>query len=127
MAYTCRKICPKQARLPADDHVGADAPLGSCGQPSVDAEIQLIDKYGADAAPGEPGEVVVRAPFTMAGYLNVIRRPGTAVTAAELTAHVRARLAGYKVPKRVEFVDAIPRRGPSAVRDVPCDAAHMAS
>jgi Acyl-CoA synthetases (AMP-forming)/AMP-acid ligases II len=56
--------------LTAEDHLGAGAPLGSCGQPSVDAEIRLIDKYGADAAPGEPGEVVVRAPFTMAGYLN---------------------------------------------------------
>ena len=178
--------------LPADDHIGADAPLGSCGQPSVDAEIRLIDKDGADAAPGEPGEVVVRAPFTMAGYLNapelnastflddgwlrtrdvarcdergfmylvdrtsdmivsgaynvyprevedalhahpavaecavvgapderwveavvafVVRRPGAAVTAAELTSHVRMRLAGYKVPKRVEFVDAIPKSG----------------
>jgi fatty-acyl-CoA synthase len=39
----------------------------------------------------------------------VVRRPGAAVTEVELTAHVRARLAGYKVPKRVEFVDAIPK------------------
>jgi acyl-CoA synthetase (AMP-forming)/AMP-acid ligase II len=178
--------------LAADDHIGAGAPLGSCGQPSVDAEIRLIDKDGADVTPGEPGEVVVRAPFTMAGYLNapelnattflddgwlrtrdvarfdergfmylvdrtsdmivsgaynvyprevedalhahpavaecavvgapderwveavvafVVRRPGAVVTAAELTTHVRARLAGYKVPKRVEFVDAIPKSG----------------
>jgi fatty-acyl-CoA synthase len=178
--------------LPADDHVGADAPLGSCGQPSVDAEIRLLDEGGADVAPGQPGEVAVRAPFAMAGYLNapelnaatflgdgwlrtrdvarfddrgfmylvdrtsdmivsgaynvyprevedalhahpavaecavvgapderwveavvafVVRRPGAQATAEELTAHVRSRLAGYKVPKRVEFVAAIPKSG----------------
>ncbi len=178
--------------LPAEDHVGDGAPLGSCGHPSVDAEIRLIDENGADVAPGEPGEVAVRAPFTMAGYLNapelnaatflgdgwlrtrdvarfdergfmylvdrtsdmivsgaynvyprevedalhahpavaecavvgapderwveavvafVVLRPGAAATGTELTDHVRGRLAGYKVPKRVEFVDAIPKSG----------------
>ncbi|MEV7603101.1 fatty acyl-CoA synthetase [Kitasatospora sp. NPDC089797] len=40
----------------------------------------------------------------------VVLRPGTAApTAAELTAHVRSRLAPYKVPKSVHFVDALPR------------------
>ncbi|SHM58037.1 AMP-binding protein [Cryptosporangium aurantiacum] len=34
---------------------------------------------------------------------------GTAVTAEDVIAHCRARLAGYKCPKRVEFVDALPR------------------
>ncbi len=34
---------------------------------------------------------------------------GSAVTAEELMAHCRSRLAGYKCPKRVEFVDALPR------------------
>jgi fatty-acyl-CoA synthase len=176
--------------LPPEDHVGADAPLGSCGQPAVDVELRLVDEHGAEVAPGAPGEVVVRAPFTMAGYLNapelnaatflgdgwmrtrdiarfdergfmhlvdrtsdmivsggynvyprevedalhshpdvaecavvgapddrwveavvafVHRRPGAHVTAEELIDHVRPRLAGYKVPKRVEFVEAIPK------------------
>jgi acyl-CoA synthetase (AMP-forming)/AMP-acid ligase II len=178
--------------LAAEDHVGADAPLGSCGQPSIDAEIKLIDEHGADVAPGQPGEIAVRAPFAMAGYLGapelnastflgdgwlrtrdvarfddrgfmylvdrtsdmivsgaynvyprevedalhahpavaecavvgapderwveavvafVVPRPETQVTEAELTEHVRARLAGYKVPKRVEFVAGIPKSG----------------
>ncbi|HZE30851.1 MAG TPA: AMP-binding protein [Actinoallomurus sp.] len=178
--------------LAAEDHVGPDAPLGSCGQPSVDAEIRLIDERGAEVAPGQPGEVVVRAPFAMAGYLDapelnaatflgdgwlrtrdvarmdergflylvdrtsdmivsgaynvyprevedalhahpavaecavvgapderwveavvafVVRRPGAEVTGTELAEHVRGRLAGYKVPKRVEFVTAIPKSG----------------
>ena len=34
---------------------------------------------------------------------------GSAVTAEELIAHCRASLAGYKCPKRIEFVDALPR------------------
>jgi acyl-CoA synthetase (AMP-forming)/AMP-acid ligase II len=41
----------------------------------------------------------------------VVRRPGAEVTGAELAEHVRVRLAGYKVPKRVEFVTAIPKSG----------------
>ncbi|MHB1593282.1 MAG: class I adenylate-forming enzyme family protein [Streptosporangiaceae bacterium] len=176
--------------LAAEDHTGANPPLGSCGHPAVDAEIRLIGDDGAEVPSGEAGEVVVRAPFTMAGYLNapdlnaaaflgggwlrtrdvarfddrgflhlvdrtsdmivtggynvyprevedalhahpavaecavvgapderwveavtafVVLRPGAVVTGPELTGHVRARLAGYKVPKRVEFVDAIPK------------------
>jgi acyl-CoA synthetase (AMP-forming)/AMP-acid ligase II len=34
---------------------------------------------------------------------------GSEVTAEELIAHCRGQLAGYKCPKRVEFVDALPR------------------
>jgi acyl-CoA synthetase (AMP-forming)/AMP-acid ligase II len=34
---------------------------------------------------------------------------GSAVTPEELIAHCRGALAGYKCPKRVEFVDALPR------------------
>jgi fatty-acyl-CoA synthase len=34
---------------------------------------------------------------------------GTAVTAEELIAHCRTTLAGYKCPKRIEFVDTLPR------------------
>ena len=178
--------------LAPEDHVGPDAPLGSCGQPAVDAEIRLIGEDGTDVAPGDPGEIAVRAPYTMAGYLNapelnatmflgdgwlrtrdvgrfdergflylvdrtsdmivsggynvyprevedalhehpavaecavvgapderwveavvafVVLRPGAQATEAELTAHVRDRLAGYKVPKRVEFVPGIPKSG----------------
>ena len=179
--------------LAAEDHTGPYAPIGSCGQPSVDAEIRLIGEDGADVAPGEPGEVAVRAPFAMAGYLdapelnagtflgdgwlrtrdvarfddrgflylvdrtsdmivsgayNVYprevedalhaapgggrvrgrRRAGRALgrggrrlrrtrgraprpTGDELIDHVRGLLAGYKTPKRVEFVPAIPKSG----------------
>ena len=33
----------------------------------------------------------------------VTLRPGTEVTEAEIIAHVRSQLAGFKVPKRVHF------------------------
>ena len=39
----------------------------------------------------------------------VARRPGATVKAAELVEHCRERLAKYKVPKDVTFVDALPR------------------
>ncbi|RMF09907.1 MAG: long-chain-fatty-acid--CoA ligase [Alphaproteobacteria bacterium] len=39
----------------------------------------------------------------------VVLRPGKQVTAEELIAFARQRIAGYKVPKSVDFVDALPR------------------
>ena len=36
-------------------------------------------------------------------------RPGASATESELIAHVKARLAAYKAPKRVHFVDTIGR------------------
>ncbi|ANY08903.1 acyl-CoA synthetase [Pseudonocardia sp. HH130630-07] len=51
---------------------------------------------------GEVGRAVV-----------VVRSP---VTAAELISFLRERLAGYKVPKHVEFTDALPRTGSGKVR-----------
>ena len=168
-----------------------DAPperLLSCGRPSVDCELRLVDEAGEEAAPGEPGEIVLRAPFAMKsysdpaideaawlpgrwlrtrdvgrfderGYLTLVDRTsdmivtggynvyprevedalaghpavaqaavvglpdetwGEAVTAfvvlrageagdeAALIAHAHQRLAGYKAPKSVRFVEAIP-------------------
>jgi acyl-CoA synthetase (AMP-forming)/AMP-acid ligase II len=41
---------------------------GSVGLPTG-AEIQIVDDAGAALAPGQPGEVVIRGPGVMAGYL----------------------------------------------------------
>jgi len=176
--------------LSKEDHVGpgAQARWGSCGRPAVDCEVRLIDEHGRDVPEGEPGEVALRAPFRMKGYLDqpelnaetilpggwlrtrdigrfdaegylhlidrtsdmivtggynvyprevedvllahpavrecaVVGLPddrwGEAVTAfvavrgpateAELIAFVRERLADYKTPKGVRFVDEIPK------------------
>jgi acyl-CoA synthetase (AMP-forming)/AMP-acid ligase II len=39
----------------------------------------------------------------------VVRTPATEVTAEELLAYARERIAGYKLPKSIDFVEALPR------------------
>jgi fatty-acyl-CoA synthase len=46
----------------------------------------------------------------------VVRAEGVEVTEAELIAHCKARLAGYKAPTSVEFRDAIPRTATGKVQ-----------
>ena len=59
------------ACLGKDDHEGASPErLLSCGRPSIETEIRLVDEDGNDSAPGEPGEIVLRAPFVMKGYAD---------------------------------------------------------
>ena len=45
----------------------------------------------------------------------VVRRPGSQVGEAELVAHLRTKLAGYKIPRRYAFVDALPRNATGKV------------
>jgi len=45
----------------------------------------------------------------------VVRAPGARVDEAEVIAHSRESIAGYKVPKRVEFVDSLPKSGAGKV------------
>jgi acyl-CoA synthetase (AMP-forming)/AMP-acid ligase II len=174
--------------LNAADHTDPTL-AGTCGQPSVDAEVLVTAEDGTPLPAGEVGELRVRAPFAMAGYHNapeltaetmdadgwvrtrdlarfddrgyltlvdrtsdmiitggynvyprevedalmthpavagaavvaapdptwveavtafVTLRPGAQVTGSELQDAVRAALAGYKVPKSVHVVDALP-------------------
>lgn len=176
-------------RLDKGEHVGASpARLLSCGRPSVETEIRLVDDEGHDVASGEPGEILLRAPFMMKGYSDaaltadailpggwlrtrdigrfdeegyltlvdrtsdmivtggynvyprevedvlgahesvaqvavvglpddkwgelvtafVVPHAGAAQDEAALIAHAHAHLAGYKAPKSVRFVEAIP-------------------
>ena len=176
------------AVLDAEDHLGDEAPLGACGQVSVDVTIKLVDEAGATVPAGQIGEIAVAGPMTHAGYLGAreldrdTRLPGgfirtrdmgrfdergflhlvdrtsdmivtggynvyprevedallshpavreaavigvpddkwvEAICACivsaedisdeELCAHVRKRLAGHKVPKRFERLDALPK------------------
>lgn len=39
----------------------------------------------------------------------VVRKPGVEVVAADIVAYARERIAGYKLPKSVDFVEALPR------------------
>jgi acyl-CoA synthetase (AMP-forming)/AMP-acid ligase II len=38
-----------------------------------------------------------------------VLREGASVTDKDIKAHVKSNLAGYKVPRDVEFVDELPR------------------
>ncbi len=59
------------ACLSKNDHVDATPErLLSCGRPSIETEIRLVDEEGRDVTPGEPGEIVLRAPFVMTGYTD---------------------------------------------------------
>jgi acyl-CoA synthetase (AMP-forming)/AMP-acid ligase II len=53
--------------LDAADHTDPTL-AGSCGQPSVDAEVRVTAADGTPLPVGEVGELRVRAPFAMAGY-----------------------------------------------------------
>jgi long-chain acyl-CoA synthetase len=39
----------------------------------------------------------------------VVRKPDTAVTEEEILSFARERLAGFKTPKSVDWIDALPR------------------
>jgi fatty-acyl-CoA synthase len=44
--------------------------LASCGLPVMGNLVRLLDEAGHEVAPGEVGEICVRSPLVMAGYLN---------------------------------------------------------
>ena len=79
----------------------------SGGENIASVEVERV----LDAHPGVLESAVVAAPHDMWGEIPVAfvtRRPGSEVTAEELVAHVRACLAGFKVPKRIVFTE-LPR------------------
>src|SRR5581483_8389178 len=82
--------------------------------------VYAVEVEGAlEEHPGVAEAAVVGMPDDRLGQVPVaaIRRaPGTDVTAADLEAWARQRLAPYKVPVRFEFVDDLPRTGTSKVR-----------
>jgi fatty-acyl-CoA synthase len=64
--------------------------------------------------PGVGEAVVVGVPDPKWGEVGrafVLPRIGEQVTAEQVVAHARARLAGYKVPKSVVLADELPRLG----------------
>jgi long-chain acyl-CoA synthetase len=69
----------------------------------VEAALVEHDDVVEAAVVGEPDP---RAGERVVAF--VVTRPGTAPTATMLTAHLRRRLARYKIPQRFEFVDSLP-------------------
>jgi fatty-acyl-CoA synthase len=75
---------------------------------------QAIDSHPAGleaAVVGVPDEKWGERPKAF-----VVCRRGAEVTEAELLAHVRDRIARYKTPKAIEFVDALPRTSSGKVQ-----------
>ena len=80
-----------------------------------------------DAVPGVAESAVFGVPhpdFGEAVTAVVVLKPGTALTEAQLIESVRARLSGYKVPKRVLLVAELPRNPMGKVRKEALRAAH---
>jgi fatty-acyl-CoA synthase len=50
--------------------VSSDRRLASCGRPVPEAQVRLVDSDGQQVSDGEPGEICVRGPLVMSGYLN---------------------------------------------------------
>lgn len=50
--------------------LSSDLRLASCGRPVADAAVMLVDADGNEVKDGEPGELCVRGPLVMSGYLN---------------------------------------------------------
>jgi fatty-acyl-CoA synthase len=50
--------------------LSSDLRLASCGRPVADAAVRLLDAEGNEVADGEPGELCVRGPLLMSGYLG---------------------------------------------------------
>ena len=72
----------------------------------AEVEAELLSCPGvADAAVlGQPDEEAGEVPVAF-----VVRAPGAAVTEADIAGHLGGLLAPYKQPKRVHFIDAIPK------------------
>ncbi|GAB3137802.1 acyl-CoA synthetase [Microbispora hainanensis] len=89
----------------------------------VDRIKDMIKTGGENVASREVEEVVYEHPavaevavvgvrhpsWIEAVVAIVVTKPGMTVSEEELRAHVRARLAAFKVPKAVAFVDALPK------------------
>ncbi len=91
----------------------------------VDRKKDLINVGGMKLYPREVEEVLFQHPAVAdAAVIGVpdaahgevvkafvVRKPGANVTAEELIAFVRERIAHYKAPRSIEFRDSLPRSG----------------
>jgi fatty-acyl-CoA synthase len=95
----------------------------------VDRKKDMIISGGENIYPVEVEQVLYRHPaiadVAVIGIPDprwgevpmavVVTRPGAAVTAEEIAAHCRGQLARYKIPKRVETIDVLPRNAAGKV------------
>ena len=103
---------------------------GDIGQADQDGYVYVVDRLkdmvitgGENVYPAEVEAVLYHHPaiaevavlgtpheqWGEAVTAVVALNPGAALTLAELSAFARDKLAGYKIPLRLEFIDALPR------------------
>jgi long-chain acyl-CoA synthetase len=95
----------------------------------VDRKKELILSGGFNIYPREVDEVLNSHPDTLevatVGIKDTFRgeipkafvvlKPGRTLTADQLLAYCRERLVEYKVPRLIEFLDALPKTGPGKI------------
>ncbi|WP_454752750.1 fatty acid--CoA ligase [Cupriavidus necator] len=79
--------------LPPEDHTTEEVPrMRAAGKPLPGVELKVVDYEGRQLAPGEVGEVVVRAQHNMAGYW---KQPEETARAIDAEGWLRTGDAGY--------------------------------
>jgi len=76
----------------------------------VEQAIYELDGVAEAAVVGLPD-----AKWGEVGLAVIVPRPGLDLAEAEIIAYLKGRLAGFKVPKRVVFVEALPRNAAGKV------------
>src|SRR5665213_623126 len=99
--------------LPPEDHVEGLDRMRSAGKALAGVELAILDADGNTLPPGEVGEVaVVGVPDDKWGEAVkavVVMKAGKAATPTEIINFTRERIAGFKTPKTVDFIEALPR------------------
>jgi HIP---CoA ligase len=72
--------------------------------------LARLDGVAESAVVGVPDERLGEV-----GRAFVVPRPGASLTSEDVIAFCRGRLAGYKVPRQVEFRDSLPRNAAGKV------------
>ncbi|MPY72561.1 MAG: hypothetical protein GEU92_21235 [Alphaproteobacteria bacterium] len=70
----------------------------------LEAVLRDLPEVAAAAVVGVPDDRYGEALFAV-----IVPRPGTALTEEEVVAHCRGRIGGYKIPRRMAFVDELPK------------------
>ena len=95
----------------------------------VDRKKELIISGGYNIYPREVDEVLHSHPDTLevatVGMKDTFRgeipvafvvlKPGRTTSAEDLLAYCKERLVDYKIPRRIEFIDALPKTGPGKI------------
>jgi fatty-acyl-CoA synthase len=118
-ATTFLKIDGQPYAMPGDlGRIEADGSVSLLGR-----GVTTVNTGGEKVYPGEVEEairaladvddcLVVGVPderFGQAVAALVVSEPGSALGVADVSDAVRSSLAGYKVPRRIRFVDQVPR------------------